>query len=141
MKQQGDAAQEGEVGECVGIAAAGGVFTEGGVAAVVVAVLDSGPVGTAQVDPVFRGALFPGLAGQIEAILLALVAGFLYQPCAADFEDDAAEGEPGGKGFGCGEADLAGFHAPVPAGGLGKKGDSAGLMRASSKREGWLPLI
>ena len=59
VEKEGDAAQEGEVGERVGIAAAGGVLSEGGVAAVMVAVLDSCPVGTAQVDPVFRGTLFP----------------------------------------------------------------------------------
>jgi len=44
VEEQSDAAQKGEVGEGIGIAAAGGVFAECGVAAVVVAVLDSGPV-------------------------------------------------------------------------------------------------
>lgn len=141
MEKQGDAAKESEVGERMGIAAAGGIFTEGGVTAVVVAVLDTGPVGTAQVDPIFRGAIFPELAGKIEALVLSLVAGFLDESCAADFQDNAAEGEPSGKGFGCGKADLTGLYASVPAAGLGKKGDSSALMRAISKREGWLPLI
>src|ERR1019366_4233590 len=136
VEKQGDAAQEGEIGQHIGIAAASGVFAESSVAAVVIAVLDSSPVGAAQVDPVFRGAIDPELAGKIEALLLALVPGFLYQPRTADFDDDTAEGEAGGKGFSSAEAHLSLFHSPVSAGGLGKKGASAGLMRASSKREG-----
>lgn len=141
MEKQGHAAQEGEVGQEIGVAAARGIFAQRSVTAVVVAVLDSSPVGTAQVDPALRGAIFPELAGKIEALLLTLVAGFLDEPCAADFQNDAAEGEPCGEGFGRGEADLAGLHASMPAGGLGKKGDSSVLLRAISRREGWLPLI
>ena len=81
------------------------------------------------------------LTGKIEAIFLALLTGFLDKPRAADFDDDATEREPCGKGLCRGEGHLAGFYPPVSAGVLGKKGASAGLMRASSKREGWLPLI
>lgn len=44
VENEADAAQEGEIGEDVGVAAAGCVFAEGGVAAVVVAVFDAGPV-------------------------------------------------------------------------------------------------
>lgn len=141
MEKQADAAQECEVGQDIGVAAAGGVLAEGGVAAVVIAIFDPGPVRAAQVDPVLGSAFFPELVGKIEAFFLALVGGFLDESGAADFQDDATEGEAGAQWLGRAEADLAGFDAPVPASGLGKKGDSAGLMRASSKREGWLPLI
>ena len=100
MEEEADAAKEGEVGDDDGVAAAGAVFAESGVAAVVVAVFDAGPMGAAQGDPVFRGAMLPGLAGKIEAFFLALLAGLFDQPCAADLDDDAAGQEAGGGRWG-----------------------------------------
>jgi hypothetical protein len=75
----------------------------------VISIFNTGPVGSAQVDPVFWGAISPALAGKIEALFLALMASFLNEPCAADFEDDATEGEACGKGFGGAEAYRAGL--------------------------------
>ena len=46
VEQETDAAKEGEVGEDVGVAAAGAVFAQSGVAAVVIAVFDTGPSGS-----------------------------------------------------------------------------------------------
>jgi hypothetical protein len=136
VEEEADAAQKGEIGEDVGVSAAGAVFAQSGVAAVVVAIFDASPVGADQVDPVFRAAMIPGLAGEVEAFFVALLVGLFEQSGAADFEDDPTGGEPGGQRRGGAEADFAGFDAAVSAGGLGKKGDSAGLMRASSSREG-----
>ena len=82
VEKQRDAAHEGEVG---GIAVAGGVFAEGCVSAILFAVLDADPVGTAQVDPVFWSAILPLLAGKIDAHFLAFTAAFFDGSGAADF--------------------------------------------------------
>jgi hypothetical protein len=141
MKQQAGAAQQGQIGQHIGVAAAGCVFAQGGVAAVMVAVFDACPMGSDQVDPLLWGAFLPVLAGKIKPLLAAFFAGFFDQPSAAKFEDDTAGAEAGGQRFGSGEACLTGFYAPVSAAGLLKKGASGALIRAISSKEGWLDLI
>lgn len=68
----------------------GGILTEGRVATVMVTVFTPRPVGSAEVDPVARGGGRPWLAGKIEALLDARLAGFLSVPCPANLNDDAA---------------------------------------------------
>ncbi len=137
------AAQQGEIGEGVGIAGAGAVFAPDRVAAPMVADLNTSPVALDERQPL-RGGLGGGLgAGQVVADLVAGDGGALHRAGAAHGDQGARVGEVGRERFDRKGVDAAGDEAAVAGIGEEKKGVCAWALSASACASslGWLPLI
>ena len=132
------AAQQGEVGQCVGVAGAGAVFAPDGIASPVVADLRAGPVAAQERMPLGGGALAGSQAGEVEAGFGGLSPGLGDGDLAAHDDQAAGEGEVEGLGFDGEGVEGTVFEPSVAFGGLGKKGvsGSASSLRAWSSNEG-----
>ena len=140
--QQG-AAKQCEVGQEVGLAAAGAVFAQEDVASPVVADFHAAPVAANEGKPLVWLILFRVGAGKVIVRLGGGPAGLFDGARVAQDDDGAGTGEVGLQRFDGEGMDLADFDAAVDGIGLGKKGVSGSASRpwACCNRRGWLPLI
>ena len=121
---QKGAADQGEVGHQIGIAAAGAVFAAQGITAPVVAIFYSAPVGTDEVDPAFVRALRRLLTGEVVSGFEGGFAGLFLGATALDCNQGTGEGKVDGDGFDWPQDQAALFDSPVTGLGLDKRGDS-----------------
>ena len=137
------AAQQREVGQEVGLAAAGAVFAQEDVASPVVADFHAAPVAANEGKPLVWLILFRVGAGKVIVRLGGGPAGLFDGARVAQDDDGAGTGEVGLQRFDGEGMDLADFDAAVDGIGLGKKGVSGSASRpwACCNRRGWLPLI
>jgi hypothetical protein len=142
QNQQG-IANEGEVGEEMGVAAAGAVLAHEGVAAPVIADFDAAPVAANEAEPLFRGVLTGWLAGKIVVGFGGGEPGFFNGALVAQNDQGPGEREVGGEGFDGEGVEAAGFDASATRLGVDKKGVSLRRSRFLAWRNslGWLPLI
>ena len=145
VRQEGEegAAQEGEIGEGVGVARAGAVFAPDGVAAPVVADLDAGPVALDEREPLGRGVRGGFGAGEVVTDFVGGDGGAFHRAGAAHHDQGARKGEVGRERFEREGVDAAGDDAAVAGIGEEKKGVCAWALSASAWASslGWLPLI
>lgn len=116
------AAQEGEIGEGVGVAGAGTVLAPDSVAAPVVADFDAGPVALDEREPLGRGVRGGFGAGQVVADFVGGDGGALHRAGAAHDDQGARIGEVGGERFEREGVDATGDDAAVAGLGEEKKG-------------------
>ncbi len=139
--QEGEkgAAQEGEIGEGVGVARAGAVFAPDGVAAPVVADFDAGPVALDEREPL--GRRVRGGLGAGEAVTDFV--GGDGGAGAAHHDHGAGVGEVSGEGFDREGVDASGEDAAVAGIGEKKRDVDAWALSASACASslGGLPLI
>ena len=137
------AAQQREVGQEVGLAAAGAVFAQEDVPSPVVADFHAAPVAANQGEPVQWAVLvWPG-AGKIIVRFGGGPASFFDRALVAQDDQRAGPGEVRRQRFDGEGMELADFNPSVGGVGLGKKGVSGSASRpwACCHRRGWLPLI
>lgn len=136
-------ANEREVGQEVGFAAAGAVFAQKDIAPPVVADFRAAPVAANEVQPLLRGVLFGRGAGEIVMGFGGGVAGPFDGALVAHDDHGAGAGEVRRQGFDGEGMDLAEFDPSVRGMGVGKKGVLGRASRpwARSNRRGWLSLI
>ena len=104
-------AQQGEVADEIGIAAAGGIFAPDGILAPVVAVFYSAPVSPDEVVPLVPGALCGSKAADVVANRFGFLA--VAQALQPDGDDASGMGEAALHGAGRQDGDGALFDAPV----------------------------
>ena len=121
---QKGAADQGEVGHQIGIAAAGAVFAPKSIAAPVVAIFYSAPVAADEVDPALVRALRGALTGEVVSGFEGGFAGLFLGATALDCNQGAGEGKVDGDGFDGPQDQAALFDSPVTDLGLDKRGDS-----------------
>lgn len=143
--QQGQqrAADQGHVGQQVGVAAAGTILAQEGVAPPMIAHFHAAPVSADQGQPAFRPVFLGRGARKVGAAFGAGVPGLFDRPLAAPHDQAARKGEVRLQRFAGEGVDGTLFHPAVPAPGLDKKGvaTNASSARACWKSLGWLPLI
>lgn len=140
--QQG-AAKQCEVGQEVGLAAAGAVFAQEDVPSPVVADFHAAPVAANEGEPLLRLILFRVGAGKVIVRLGGSQAGLFDGALVAQDDHGVGSGEVRRQRFDGEGMDLAGFDAAMGGVGPGKKGGfwSASRPWACFNRRGWLPLI
>jgi len=134
---QEGAAQEGEVGQEVGVTGTRAIFAHQGVAPPVVADFDAPPMTADEAQPLGRGVLVGGSAGEVEARFGGGEAGLFDGALAANDDEGAGKREVGRQRFDGEGIETAEFDASVAGFGLGKKGV---LGRASRPRACWSSL-
>ena len=136
-------AQQGEIGEGVGVASAGAAFAADRVAAPVVADLDAGPVALDEREPLGRGVRGGFGAGEVVTDFVGGDGGAFHRAGAAHRDHGAGVGEVSGEGFDREGVDASGDDAAVAGIGEEKKGVDAWALSASACASslGWLPLI
>ena len=125
-------AQEGEIGEGVGIAGAGAIFAPEGVALPVIADFHAGPVAADELLPLGGSALVGFSAGKIKPGFVGGFPGGFDRALAAHDDQAADEGEVGLERIAGEGMDAAGFDAAVPAAGFEKKGVPGRALQASA---------
>lgn len=140
--QQG-IAQEGQIGEEVGLAAAGAVLAHEGIAAPVIADFHPAPVAANALEPLAGLVLARPGARQVIAGFGGGNAGLFGGPFAAQHDQGAGKREVGGQGFDGEGVEAAGFRAAMARFAVDKKGvpGSASNFFAIRCSLGWLPLI
>lgn len=113
QKWEQGAAQERQIRQEVGVAAAGTIFTQEHVAAPVVADFHPGPVPANQCEPLAGRIGLRFGTGKIVAGFVAGDPGFFDRPFAAQDDQGAGKGEVGGQGFDGKGVEPADFCASV----------------------------
>ena len=136
-------ADKGHVGQEVGMAGAGAILPQQGVAPPVIADFDPAPVSPDQVQPACE-LIVPGRrAREVVARLVAGDPGLFDRPFAAQDDQGPGVGEVGPERFEGKGMQVPDLDAPVSRVGVGKKGVPGNRSRpwACLSRFGWLPLI
>ena len=126
--QQGTA-QEGQVGQKVGVSAAGAVLTHEGIAPPVIADFDSAPVSANEPQPLGRAVLVGQGAGEVVMGFGGGLAGLFDSAAVAQDDQASGKGEVGLQGFDGKGMQVSGFDAAVAGLGVGKKGVSLSASR------------
>jgi len=142
-EEQQCTANEGQIGEQIGVAGARAIFAHQDIPSPVIADFDPAPVSPDQVQPLLGRKLRWWNAGQIITGLGRGGAGLFDGALTAHHDQSSGKGEACGERFDVKGMELPGFDPPVTGVVMGKKGVS---LRASKpwaclKRVGWLALI
>ena len=138
QERQQDTAEERDVGEEMGVAAAGAVFALEHIALPMIADFHAAPVAANQREPLVRAVLLRPGAGQIIMGFGGGPAGLFDRALVAQDDHGAGSGEVRGQRFDGEGMNLADFNPSVGGLGVGKKGVSGSASRpgASLKRPG-----
>ena len=115
---------QGQIGQEVGILAAGLVLAENDVPSPMVADFHSGPVPTNEPQPLLRAVLVWRCAGQVVVRFGRALTGLFEVPSIAQDDQSSGETEVCGQRFDGEGMELAGFDSTVSGLGLFKKGVS-----------------
>ena len=136
-------ADEGQIGQEVGLARTRLVFAQQNVASPVIADFDSTPVSADEFQPLLGPILLGRGTRQVIARLDRRVPGLFERALAAQDDQGPGVREVGRERFDGEGVQVADFDPAVSRLGLGKKGvpGRASRPRACLSRLGWLPLI
>lgn len=143
QQSQQATAQEGQVGQEAGVAAAGAVLAHEDIAPPVITDFDSAPVSANERQPLGRTVLVGQGAGEVVMGFSGGLAGLFDSAAVAQHRQASGKGEVGFQGFEGKGVQVSGFDAAMAGVGVGKKGVSWSASRrwAFCSRWGWLPLI
>jgi len=141
--RQQSAAEEGEVGQQVGLAGTRTVFPHQHVTAPVIADFNPAPMSPDQSQPLRGRMLLRGCTGEIIPGFGSGDPGSFLGAVTAHHDQGPGKGEVGGEGFDGEGVEFPEFDAPVTGVAVGKKGvlGTASKLCAAFSKWGWLPLI
>ena len=129
QQSQQATAQEGQVGQEAGIAAAGAVLAHEGIAPPVITDFDSAPVSANEPQPLGRTVLVGQGAGEVVMGFGGGLAALFDGAAVAQDRQASGKGEVGFQGFDGKDVQVSGFDAAVAGVGVGKKGVSLSASR------------
>lgn len=140
---QEGAADQCEIGQKIGIGAAGPIFSEDDVAPPMISDLNTRPMPANERQPLGRTVMLGRCAGQVVVRFGGGLIGFLDASSIAQHNQTSGKGEVRLQGFYGEGVQGTGFDPSVSGFGDGKKGVpwSASRRCACLKRRFWLPLI